>query len=202
MKKLVLFLFTLGALAAQSLVPQAPPSVKAGGSVDVDVHLETGAALITGVQYALGFTPAGAVTAPVTQTVGAVAAAAGKALTCGAPTNPQTCVAFAFNTTVISAGSVAKAHVTFPLTTRGPVVFTTSATLGADAAGNPVTVTGGAVTVNVTAPFDQNGDGVVDASDLAVIISQVVGNSPPTSGDINGDGVVNIVDAALLVANP
>lgn len=52
-------------------------------------------------------------------------------------------------------------------------------------------------------PADLNGDGVVDVSDLLILLSNW-GQCPPGDeclGDINNDGVVNISDLLILLAN-
>lgn len=47
---------------------------------------------------------------------------------------------------------------------------------------------------------DVNGDGVVDASDVAALVNEVLGLSDiAAAGDINGDGVVNAADVTALV---
>jgi hypothetical protein len=68
----------------------------------------------------------------------------------------------------------------------------------------PVSSNGGAGTVNlkgigVCSPksCDVNNDGVVNISDLQLVINQVLGTAPATS-DINGDCVVNGVDVQIV----
>lgn len=199
MKRLILFLLASLALTAQTLVPTAPSTIQAGKAFDLSVDLTAPATPVTGVQYNLGFSPATAITSPLVWTASPATTAAGKSLVCGGPASTQTCIVFGFNITPLASGSVAKAHITVPADVRGPVVFTTSGTLASDKDGNNVAVTGGTVTVLVTSPFDLNGDGSVNSSDLSSVLSQVVGLTPCTTADFNGDGKCTVHDAALLV---
>jgi hypothetical protein len=64
-----------------------------------------------------------------------------------------------------------------------------------------LTVTEGAP-VTISVPGDTDGNGIVDATDAAVLARNWGGSvSGATNGDFNGDGVVNAADAAILAAN-
>ena len=50
---------------------------------------------------------------------------------------------------------------------------------------------------------DMNGDGIVDITDINVIISHIMGEQPDNfnfdEADVNGDGYVNIADVVKLI---
>lgn len=86
-------------------------------------------------------------------------------------------------------------------------VYTLSGTIGQpDAAvstGGDYTLAGGFwAAATVDCPGDINGDGVVNLTDLAILLSNFgVGTGATRSnGDLNGDGAVNITDLAILLA--
>lgn len=71
--------------------------------------------------------------------------------------------------------------------------------LGATLAGgsSPLTV-GTAWTFQVLAPTDLNGDGKTDLLDLQILIQQILNGGPVAGNDQNGDGLINVRDAAIL----
>lgn len=48
-------------------------------------------------------------------------------------------------------------------------------------------------------PCDLNGDGVVDATDVQLAISQALGSSPCTNADLDGTGTCNVVDVQRVI---
>jgi len=62
----------------------------------------------------------------------------------------------------------------------------------------PVAMDSAAIALNPAIPGDLNGDGSVNGSDLAILLSNWGGSG---SGDINGDGTVNASDLAILLGN-
>ncbi len=197
MKKLILFLFCVGSVLAQSLSITAPAKVKAGTIAGFSVDLTPGTP-VAGLQWTFNY-PAGV--PGVSWNTGAASTAAGKSVSCAPPSASQICLSIGFNTTNFGAGQIATASIPIPLAIRGPITFSLTNVIGSDASGNAVAVTGGTATVTVTSPFDINGDGKVDSMDLGIVISQILGVTPCTTADFNGDGVCNVQDALLLVVD-
>ena len=50
-------------------------------------------------------------------------------------------------------------------------------------------------------PYDVNGDGEVNVSDVAAIINVILGTETSAKSDINGDGIVNVSDIAALITH-
>ena len=48
-------------------------------------------------------------------------------------------------------------------------------------------------------PCDANGDGKIDASDLTIVVAQVLGSAACTTGDLNHDGGCDVTDVQLVV---
>lgn len=85
--------------------------------------------------------------------------------------------------------------------------------ISTDASGNIATsanfsFTTAATTTPTVGSGDINGDGLVDALDLSIVLSSLAsptdpnGGAPtPASGDINSDGVVDVLDLSIILAN-
>jgi uncharacterized protein (DUF2141 family) len=58
-----------------------------------------------------------------------------------------------------------------------------------------------AVVAPTPCPGDANGDGVVNITDLGLLLSQFGMSGAGLEGDVNSDGVVNITDLGILLAN-
>jgi hypothetical protein len=58
-----------------------------------------------------------------------------------------------------------------------------------------VTGSGGPPTANLC---DVNQDGIVNVSDVQLIVNEALGVAPPVN-DINQDGVVNVVEVQLVI---
>jgi hypothetical protein len=98
---------------------------------------------------------------------------------------------------------VASSVVTVPANTPpGIVTISVAGALGASPTGQPVVITAGpAAVLTVLDPKDVNGDGKVDASDLAIVKLQALGvyfGQACTIGDVNGDGQCDITDVQLV----
>jgi len=69
-------------------------------------------------------------------------------------------------------------------------------------AGGSFAINGGFWQPAVTCAEDLNGDGVINLTDLATLLSNfgTASGATPAQGDINGDGAVNLTDLATLLA--
>lgn len=102
----------------------------------------------------------------------------------------------ATSTVVIPAN--ASLGAVFTVKTTGPIAAAADSTIVPLAAGPDLTLT--------VAPRreDLNGDGIVDAKDILLLVSQVLsalaGAPCPTAMDLNGDGACTIQDVQLVAA--
>jgi hypothetical protein len=111
------------------------------------------------------------------------------------------------NATTIPAGPIANYALTVPKTALpGKITFSLTNLVGAGANGQAIALAAGpAYTLTIADPRDLNGDGTVDATDVNLMIAEVLA-AIATPGacidDQNGDGVCNIIDidAVLLKA--
>jgi hypothetical protein len=150
--------------------------------------------------------------APITAgapALGAAAIAAGKAVTCGTSTQAltTTCILIGdgstLNNTPIGSGVIATIPITVPASTA-PGVYGASLTslLGASTAVPTTSITipkaSGNITV-VASIYDLNGDGVVNAADVQLMLSQNLAGTcvAPASGV--GDGKCGLVDVQLEI---
>jgi len=53
----------------------------------------------------------------------------------------------------------------------------------------------------VTCPGDINGDGIVDVTDMGILLNNFGCTGSGCAGDLNGDGVVDVVDLGILLNN-
>ena len=51
--------------------------------------------------------------------------------------------------------------------------------------------------IDTDCPGDINGDGIVNAADLGIVIG--TWGTPDGQGDVNGDGIVNAADLGLVI---
>jgi hypothetical protein len=51
----------------------------------------------------------------------------------------------------------------------------------------------------ISATCDLNGDGIVDAADVAIAKDQALGVSPCTTADLDGNGTCNVIDVQRVV---
>jgi hypothetical protein len=111
------------------------------------------------------------------------------------------------NATTIPAGPVASYALTVPKTAApGKITFSLTDLVGAGANGQAIALTAGpSYTLTVADPRDLNGDGTVDATDVNLMIAEVlaaISNPAACVDDQNADGICNIldIDAVLLKA--
>ena len=131
---------------------------------------------------------------------GPAASAAQKSINCAGSSTGNTCLLAGLNTLAMSPGVVATYTTTLP-TTPGLYVLTLSGTLGAQTNGAALAVAAGSpFSIAVLSRYDLNGDGVINAADLALAEVQALGQSPCTTADFNADGKCDITDVQLLVA--
>lgn len=194
-----------GSAFAQALtlsVASPVTSARPGATYGLNVTLAGSAGLaIAGVQWSIvlpaGFAP--------TVTAGAASTAANKTVTCSTATaagGTMICLSVGLNSTPFADGVVAVMSGTVPVTaTIGAVNFLTSADLAATAAGAGAAIAAGApLAFTVLSPCDLNGDGKIDAADLALEVGFVVNPSScqAPAGDFDGDGKCTVIDAVRL----
>jgi hypothetical protein len=136
-------------------------------------------------------------------TMSAAATAAGKQLSCNS--TGTACLLFGLNITTLTNGVVATG--VYTSTTKGQNTVAITGALGADAAGVSLTMSGSGAGVFESSPFDLNGDGLVNITDLLLAVGQALGITSCGTADFNGDGKCNIIDLGLLAidslsANP
>ena len=194
MKLLLTTLLLLSSVQAQNTLSLtlSSPSVAAGSPVTLSVNYSAGNA--AAIEWTIAF-PVGATAIPV---VGAQSAAASKTIICNVANT--TCVVFGLNNNLILAGEVAKYTVTFPSNAAGAKAFSLSNTQAATPLAGAITVVAGpAISVTVTNAYDLSGDGIIDISDINLVVNQVVGKAPCTTGDLNTDGACSIVDIQTMI---
>ncbi len=192
---LVLFLFTLRGLSAQSLSMSAVQVPSQRGVVTVHVTYATPAADVAGLQWSLAL-PVGVT---VTTAAGAADTTAAKTLLCR--TDGTMCLVYGVNQTMIGSGDVAVYTVTFPANTPpGNYTFTMSGVLGVSTTGSPLSVAAAApLTVSISSSYDLNSDGVVNSADVTLAVNQALGKTACNTADFNGDGACNLVDVQAII---
>ncbi len=192
---LVLFLFTLRGLSAQSLSLSAVQSPTSRLVVTLHVIYSTPAADVAGLQWSLAL-PAGVT---VTEIPGNADNAASKTLACR--TDGTMCIVYGVNQTMIGSGDVAVYTITFPANTPpGNYTFTLAGIQGVTLADLPLAVAAGApLTVTLLSNFDLNSDGKVDALDVGLAVQQALGKTACNTADFNGDGACNLFDVQAII---
>src|SRR6266700_114170 len=112
---LLSILFAGGSAAAQSLMLSSGSALP-GGSLSLNVSLNSGTATPAGLQWTLSY-PAGV--SSMTMTVGPALTAATKTLNCSGRSGAVTCLATGMNTAVIASGVVAVATATLAAGSSG-----------------------------------------------------------------------------------
>lgn len=195
--RVLLALSALSALSAQSLtLSLSPASLQAGQSTTLTISYTdaTPSSNTAAIEWALSL-PAG-ITAG-SYSAGSALTTAGKLINCG----PSACVAAGdgatLNDTVIASGPIATVPLTVTSTTApGTLTVTLTSLLGATAT-NPstVTLTVNSPTVTVLSRYDLNGDGLVNAADVTIMLNEVIGSATCSGQSLNvGDGKCDVED--------
>lgn len=164
MKCLLPFLLSASLFAQGSLTVAGPPRAIIGSSVTLPIGLVNGGTP-AGLQWDMSGLPAGAT---ITSSI------ANKVINC----NATRCLLSGMNLAAILDGQVASITYTQPAT---PVPFAISATLGASTAGTAIAITAPPpITVAVQPNCDVNGDGVVDATDVQLVLQQSLASTTGT----------------------
>jgi Dockerin type I domain len=194
MKKLLLFMICSLACMAQAATDtlSCPSIARPGAVLACSMTLASG-----GVAAGNGFQvtpsiPTGAITA----TAAGTALAAGKTAQCNAA---GLCILSALNQTLIADGVVATIAIPIPPGAGGNITIITSNTVTASLAGVAIPTTANPpVAVSVLGGCDINGDGVVNAADVALELNGVLA-IPPAANDLNKDGKTDVVDVQIVI---
>jgi hypothetical protein len=136
---------------------------------------------------------------------GPAATAAAKQLACNqnATSGEYKCIQSGMNANVDADGTVATYSLDIPANaTPGAVTVVVSGILGASLAGAAIQITGNNVNFTLAQPLskcDANGDGAVNAADVQLVITQVLGLAQ-CSADLDGDGACRAPDVVRVVA--
>ena len=201
LSKLFFLAAMAAALGAQTSLNWSAPTVlgRPGQTVTASLTL-SGSVAPVALQWTAP-TPSGWT---ATWTRGMAAATANKQVASG----PSATILYASSApanTTIGAGVVANLALTIPATATGPQTITLSGlqgvviNSGGAAVSAPVTSTAGALTINVLAREDLNGDGKIDAADIQIALDGATGTAACPLADANGDGVCNVLDVMVVV---
>jgi len=188
-----------------------PTSVPPGGQSVLTINFADTAVTsnIAGLQWSL-IPPSSAL--PGTYTLGASASTAQKvmstggagiAMVVGSDNTPSGQPPI--NNTAMATGPVATIPLTIPNgTIPGAVSVTLSGLVAVSATGASVPITSSAVVLTVLrSKYDLNGDGLVNAADVSVAISQVFGvcTTADVTGGANGapDGKCDLLDVSAVI---
>lgn len=195
MKRFCLFLISVFAAAQSLTLSLSPASVQAGGSTTLTITYadSSPSSNMAAVQWTLSL-PAGLTAGAYT--AGAALTTAVKPVNCGT----LACVAAGdgstLNDTVIGSGIIATVPLAVASTTTPGALSISLTALGATST-NPstVTVTVSPVTETVLSRYDLNGDGVVNATDVGIMLNEVIGTTTCSGQSLNvGDGKCDAVD--------
>lgn len=191
------------ALAAGSLLAQSttltltgPATARAGATVPI--ALSVSGTLPVALQWTLapptGFSE--------TAVVGSAASGVSKSITCTG--DASFCLLFGVNVTLIPAGPVANYSLAVPANAAaGAVSLALTNVLAISSTGSSTPVTLGApYSLLILGAADLNGDGIVDATDLQIMVTEVIAskaNPGACVNDLNGDGKCDILDVIVIV---
>ncbi len=193
------FIFaTVGAHAQSVTLAGSAATVRPGQQVTLSVGV-SGSPAAAAFQFRADV-PSGWTYGPTA--IASAGTAANKTVQCGVALSGRLCVVYgANNNTLIAAGPVVTIPITVPASAApGPYQLALSGILAGSANASPVTLGSPAgITVTVLSPFDLNGDGTVNSTDLQATLDQVVGTAACSTGDFNGDGKCDVIDTLLLI---
>jgi len=193
----LILLATCVLMAAQNtLTLSAVTTAGAPGSV-LTVQVNYAGPVVAGLEWQLTPPTGSAITAAA----GPAATAGQKSITCRTTTSVL-CILTGINALTMSPGQVATYQVTLPLVLGSYTLSIPSTNLlGADLLANKIAISPGANLTVVVVPsrYDLNGDGKLDALDLALANAQILGISACTTADFNADGVCDVRDAEMLI---
>ncbi len=201
----LLFILAAAAFAQQpnalSFAVTNPGPIRAGNTLQIAASI-SGSAAVT--QSAFQFNIRSSVPGTWGIQPGAVVTAAGKTLTCtpDAPNNGLRCLAGGLNANTIADGVVAVLTFDIPVSaTPGSVTILPSSLAGASGAGDSLALASAPATFTLAPPLspcDINSDGIVDAQDVQLVLSQILGLSAP-SVDLDNDGRTGPADFQRVV---
>jgi hypothetical protein len=204
MTKLLTLILWAALASAQTLTITGPGSVKAGSTFTLGIGLSgTGT---TGDQ-AFQFSLSGISSWTIAPVRGTAATTANKTVSCAAVGVSYNCIVAGLNTATLVDGQQVVLTVTVPRNAgSGTTTVSASSLLAAatDANGsaNGVSLVAPVpFTLSVTSACDLDGNGVIDATDLATAMQQVVGVGA-CSADLNSDGVCNVIDVQIIANAP
>lgn len=143
-------------------------STTPGGSVAVNLtYQSTGTTAPSGLEWTLSYPSS--VVSNVTVTAGAVATAAGKAVTCNPATGSVTCIAYGLNSTALANGTVATVTLAVSTSaTNQTAAINVVNTSGSDGTGTGMTIGGTAGTLAVTGGVSLPGVSALSCNPSAV----------------------------------
>lgn len=198
---LATILFYGVACAAQSLnLTVSPASVQPGGQATVTFTWTDAATSVNlaALQWTVALPPG---VSQGTAALGAVSTTTNKVLSCGSAACILAGTGATPNATVMPSGIILTLPVTVAAgTAPGVIQIALTGVLGASSAGQPIAVTTTGATLTVLSKYDLNGDGVVNSSDVQIMLSAAEGNSACVTTSLGvGDGKCDVSDVVLEV---
>lgn len=195
MKQAIFLLLAASAVAQTATMTLSGPSTAKAGQT-ISLSLSASGTTNTG---AAGFQWAIALPANYTATVSAGAAATTAVKTPSCTTDGSFCILVGQNATIIPNGVIASISLKVPASApASPQAFPLSSLVGVDAGGiNVATTSGAAYSLTITDKRDLNGNGTVDATDVQLMVNEVIAarTSPGACvDDLNGDGRCDLLD--------
>jgi len=187
--------FSAMMLAQSTLTLTGPATAKQGSTITLSLNSAgVTASGPVGVQWTL--TPPSGFTVTLAN-AGVASVAASKQIACNAA--KLLCLIYGLNQNVIADGQVASLIIPIPVSaTPGPASFALSGLFAGDKTGASMTITSGPTySIIVLSRADINGDGIIDPTDVALMVGQVKENS--CVDDPNGDGACNLFDVLYVI---
>jgi hypothetical protein len=203
MRKLLAFLIAFPLFSQSVGLSVSPASISPGGTAVLSLTFtdSSPSSNMAGAQWTLTPPSGATISAP---TSGPATTAASKVITCGAGAFAPLCVDVGDGTTlnanVIGSGVLA----TFPVsvaaaTTPGGMPFALAGLLGATSGGSALSLTTTGVTLTILSKYDLNGDGLVNAGDVSIMVQDYLTQSCTGTAAGVGDGKCDIEDVMLEI---